>query len=303
MSDPTDVAERAEVAAAHAATRAGIRIVEPDDPGMLDAVSQLLDTVWGRGGARGTILAREALVAIAHAGGQVSAALADDALIGATVAFLGRQHDSGEVFLHSHVTGVRREAERGGVGRALKWHQRAWALRHGLHRVRWTFDPLVRRNAVLNLRVLGARAAAYERDVYGRMDDERNAGAPTDRLVVDWELTAARVEVAASGRTPEPDLAALRRAGAEVILEVADDGAPHLTPRDADRRLIQAPADIESLRRDDPAVAAAWGAAIREALGGSLDAGFRITGITREGWYVLGLDPGLQELTARQGDP
>jgi predicted GNAT superfamily acetyltransferase len=189
------------------------------------------------------------------------------------------------------------DAERRGVGRALKWHQRAWSLRRGITRVRWTFDPLVRRNAVLNLQVLGARANAYQQDVYGRMQDARNAGVPTDRLVVDWDLGAARVEVAAAGRTAEPDLAALRRAGAQAALTVADDGSPHLAATDAPRRLVQVPADIERLRHEDPDTAATWGAAIRVALGEAIDHGFRITGFTRDGWYVLGRDRGVQELS------
>lgn len=291
-----DVVQRALATAATAADLAAVRITELADPSSLSAASRLFDAVWGRDESAGNILAPEALVALSHAGGQVSGAWRGDELIGATAAFLGLAED-GEVYLHSHVTGVRSGAAGRGVGRALKWHQRAWCLRRGIGRVRWTFDPLIRRNAVLNLQLLGARATAYEEDLYGRMHDARNAGEPTDRLVVDWDLVAPRVEAAASGRAAAPDLSALERSGAHPVLREDDDGSPHLTPSDAPRRLVQVPSDIERLRADDPSLAAAWGAAVRVALGDALRAGSRITGVTRDGWYVLAAERGVHELT------
>ena len=43
----------------------------------------------------------------------------------------------------------------------------------------WTFDPLVRRNARLNLIKLGADVDGFEVDFYGNMDDGINSGDPT----------------------------------------------------------------------------------------------------------------------------
>jgi predicted GNAT superfamily acetyltransferase len=289
--------EAADTAAA-AAERAGVHVLPLHAPGAMRDVSRLLDEVWGRDPSAGTILAPEALSAIVHAGGQVSGAVRGERLVGATAAFLGR-HDGGEVFLHSHVTGVRGAGGQG-VGKALKWHQRAWALERDIGRVRWTFDPLVRRNAVLNLVVLGAQAVAYEHDVYGRMHDARNAGAPTDRLVVDWVLTAPRVLAAASGRAATPDVDALRRAGAEALLTVGEDDHPEVAEVAAPRQLVQVPADIERLRGQDPELAAAWATAVRSTLGERLGAGFRVSGCTRDGWYVLTADRGTEELAARR---
>jgi len=53
---------------------------------------------------------------------------------------------------------------------------------------RWTFDPLVARNAWLNLGKLGAVADRFERAFYGEMTDEINRGDRTDRLVIRWDL-------------------------------------------------------------------------------------------------------------------
>ncbi|MFA9444827.1 GNAT family N-acetyltransferase [Egicoccus sp. AB-alg6-2] len=290
--------EQALATAARAADLAGVQVVELHDHADMPAVSGLFDAVWGRAGDAGAIMAPEALTALAHAGAQVSGAYRDGALVGATAAFLGLA-DDGEVFLHSHVTGVVAGAAGRGVGRALKWHQRAWCLQRGIGRVRWTFDPLVRRNAVFNLVLLGARVVAYREDVYGRMQDARNAGAPTDRLVTDWDLTAPRVLAAAADRAAAPDVAAMHRAGAATLLRVDDDETPHLTPTDAPRVLVQVPADIEAIRQRDPDLGNAWAAAIRATLGHALQQGMRVSGCSRDGWYVLAADRSVTELAER----
>jgi predicted GNAT superfamily acetyltransferase len=291
--------QRATATATRAATAAGVALADLHDHAASIAVSGLFDEVWGRDPAAGPIMDPAALTALAHAGGQVSGAFRDRRLVGATAAFLGRS-PQGEVFLHSHVTGVVAGSEGRGVGRALKWHQRAWALERDITRVRWTFDPLIRRNAVFNLMVLGARAVEYSEDVYGRMRDARNAGAPSDRLVADWELSAPRVDAAADGRAAAPDLAALRRSGAEPVLTVTSSGGPALSPYDAPRRLVQIPADIEQVRSSDPELASRWAEAVRASLGGALHDGLRVTGITRDGWYVLAADRSVAELAGRR---
>jgi predicted GNAT superfamily acetyltransferase len=54
--------------------------------------------------------------------------------------------------------------------------------------VRWTYDPLLARNAHFNLQKLGAFADGFERDFYGEMDDQLNRGDRSDRFTVRWEL-------------------------------------------------------------------------------------------------------------------
>lgn len=290
----------ARTVAAAAAEGAGVTLTPARDHDDAVSVAALFDRVWGRTAGQGSLLAAETLTALRLAGNPVTLARrgADHVLVGASAGFLGRD-DDGTVFLHSDVTAVRTESAGAGVGRALKWEQRAWCLDRGLTEVRWTFDPLIRRNAVLNLVVLGARATAYAPDVYGTLPDARNAGQPTDRFVVRWELTAPRVLAAAAGRAAAPDPSALRRAGAQVVLAVDGDGAPSTAEPAAPRLLAQTPADIEVLRAQDPVRAAAWSAAARDVLGGALAAGWRVTGISRDGWYVLSADRGAADLRGR----
>ena len=288
--------QEAWTTAAAAADGAGVRISDVHDPATAARAAALFDRVWGRSDEAASILAPEALLAIAHAGGQVTVAQDDDEddIIGATAAFIGL--DDGVVLLHSHVTGVEAGNEGRGVARALKWYQRAWCLQRGISLVRWTFDPAIRRNAVINLIHLGAAVAGYEHDVYGSMPDARNASLPTDRLVVAWDLAAPRVRAAAAGRAATPDAEALRRTGAEATLDVAPDGSPAATPSDAPRRLVRIPEDIESLRAADIDTAAAWSMALREHLGDPIRAGFRVSGFTRDGRYVLTRDQRVAEL-------
>ena len=300
--DPELIATARHDAGAAAAT-AGVVCGEVADAAGFRAAAEVFDRVWGRAASAGGVLAIEALTALAHAGAQVTVARgedpADEEILGATAAWLGRDHDTGALHLHSHVTGVVAGAEGRGIGRALKWHQRAWALERGIGEVRWTFDPLIRRNAVLNLALLGAGVRAYHVDRYGPMPDARNQGLPTDRLEASWDLAAPRVRTAAAGRVATPDLAALRRAGAEELLAVGPDDTPLHTPTDAPRRLVQVPADVESLRARDPELARAWTAAIRASLGAAVIAGARVTGCTRDGWYVLAPPGGVRELAGR----
>jgi GNAT superfamily N-acetyltransferase len=108
-------------------------------------------------------------------------------MIGASVGFFAAPDDRS---LHSHITGIVGDHRGRGLGRLLKQHQREWALARGVHRITWTFDPLVARNASFNLRVLGARVGEYYVDHYGAMDDGVNRGDESDRIFAVWDLDA-----------------------------------------------------------------------------------------------------------------
>ena len=168
------------------------------------------------------------------------------------------------------------------VGFALKLHQRAWALEHGIETITWTFDPLVRRNAYFNLARLGARVDAYLVDFYGDMADGINAGQGSDRLLVRWPLRADDVAAAAAGRLAEPDLPGV------VLLEADDHGGPlpH-SPPPAGTLLCWVPPDIEELRRRNPPLARDWRREVRAAFTATLADGGRVVGIRRPGWYVI----------------
>lgn len=288
--------QEAGEAAAEAARAAGVAVRDVDDLEQLGRMSRLFDEVWGRASDAPSIMPPELLRAMSHAGNQVSAAFRDGEMLAATAALIGLHGD--ELHVHSHVTAVVSGAQSAGVGWAMKQHQRAWCLERGITTVRWTFDPLIRRNAVFNLGKLGARVATFVENLYGPMPDARNAGLPTDRVVASWELTERRVQLAATGRSVEPDLGALRTSGAEAVLSVGPDDGPerHDVPPGTRLVLAQIPSDIEGLRDQDRDRAQRWAQAFREAVGARILAGYRVTGVTRDGWYVLAHDDRVEEL-------
>jgi len=283
--DPAAVAEQA---ADRVAERAGVRLAELHDMAELRSAHELSARIWGSLPTNPPITA-ELGKAIGHAGGylsgawEVGSAGGPDRLVGVCVGFRGR-HAS----LHSHLCGVDRDARGRDIGHALKLHQRAWALAEGLTEVTWTFDPLVRRNAYFNLAKLGAVPQAYLLDFYGVMVDALNAGDEhSDRLLVSWPLTDARVVAAAAGNPLEVDVAALRADGATVALDADEHGRP--VPGDASAAvvLVRVPDDIAAVRAADPAAASAWRAATRQLFGHLFDAGGAVAGFHRDGWYVL----------------
>ena len=179
------------------------------------------------------------------------------------------------------------------VGFALKLDQRAWALEHGMSSVEWTFDPLVRRNAYFNCAKLGATPTAYLTDFYGAMHDRTNVGQGSDRLVATWMLLDQRVMGAARGDSPS-DLTAdlVRRSGTVVALDaVGDRPVPGPSPtRDTKTALVRIPEDIGAIRLLDPDLALQWRFHVRRALTALMSDGWSITGMTRDGCYVLHRD-------------
>jgi predicted GNAT superfamily acetyltransferase len=236
------------------------------------AASELLAGIW-----RPTDpMPYDMMRVLQHLGGYISGVFAGGTMVGACVAFPTRDGR-----LHSHLTGV--SARGKGAGFAIKRHQREWALAHGITAITWTFDPLVRRNARFNLAKLAARVEEYLPDFYGEMPDELNAGDPSDRLLISWDLDTPEVAAAAQGLPPaEP-------APAEVTaLTDGPDGRPvEARTGHAPRLAVGTPADIAALRAADPPLALDWRRAQRTALGGALAAGYRVTGFARSGHYLL----------------
>ena len=93
----------------------------------------------------------------------------------------------------SHMLAVRHDWGGQGVGRMLKEYQRLCLLEAGVGVAYWTFDPLVARNAHLNLNRLGASISEYVPMMYGETRSELHSGLGTDRFLVRWDLQSDRV--------------------------------------------------------------------------------------------------------------
>jgi chorismate synthase len=174
----------------------------------------------------------------------------------------------------SHLLGVKESARNHGVGRLLKERQRALLARQGIPEMCWTFDPLIARNAHLNLNLLGARVVRYVPDMYGTTESPLHHGLATDRLLVCCATTPARTE-----RPPVSDFAA-----APVLTPAptpGDDALEIGRARPATLR-IEVPSDFAELIARSPATAAAWHAALRRHFTWALDAGYEVTGLQRD---------------------
>jgi predicted GNAT superfamily acetyltransferase len=249
----------AEQDAGRAASAAGVTIRELTDGADQGHAIDLLSAIWKRTAGNPPV-PPELLRALSKAGNYVGGAFDGDRLVGAAIAF---HTDPGRHALYSHIAGISPAHVGRSVGFALKLHQRAWALARGIDVIEWTFDPLVARNAHFNLTKLGALPQEYLSNFYGAMADGVNSDDETDRLLIGWQLRDPRVAHRAGGASPAP---------VEVL------------PGDV---RIAVPADIERIRREDPADAQRWRILVREQLTELLDAGGRIIGFDRSEGYLV----------------
>ncbi len=288
--DP-DLLARATDLAARAAARGRVQVRALHTHDELEDARAIWDTVWPTvPGA--TEVTQNFLRAIEHSGGYIGGAFDGPRMVGSCLAIVGRSRGAAgwHTHLHSHVTAALPGFEDRGIGTSLKLHQRAWALDQGIDRIMWTFDPLVRRNARLNLVKLGGVGVEYLVDFYGAMDDPLNAGDASDRLLVQWDLASARVDTALMGAEPAMSAAQVRARGATELLVATDEG-PRLQPTSSAVVLVAVPDDIVDTRRIDPALAGRWRLQVRAALEPRVRAGGRVVGLTTDGSYVVEVGP------------
>jgi predicted GNAT superfamily acetyltransferase len=167
----------------------------------------------------------------------------------------------------SHMLAVREEYRDGGLGRRLKQFQKEAARALGVELICWTFDPLVARNAHLNLNHLGSTVSEYVPDMYGETGSGLHAFG-TDRFVVTWNVDGGTAPVA--GVPPSWRTAPLSVGGddAEVRIEI--------------------PQDVTALPNME---ARSWRARTRPAFVRLLGDGYRVAGFYRDEsdrcYYVL----------------
>jgi predicted GNAT superfamily acetyltransferase len=219
---------------------------------------------------------REMVVALADSGNAPYGAFDGEDLIGFVLGWAGVSAEDG-LHAHSHMLAALPDRRHAGVGFALKLAQRAQCLDQGIDVVRWTFDPLVARNAWFNLVKLGATADRFLPDFYGEMTDAVNRGDRSDRLLVRWDLHRE-----ATGPRP---------AAGQIVLGPEGDparpspGGPR--PPVGHPALVRIPREYQRLRADDPRLGDAWREAARAAFRACFDAGLIVTGFTEDSAYVL----------------
>lgn len=116
---------------------------------------------------------------------------------------------NGEIIGYSHMAAISPDFQNAGIGARLKWAQREKALAQGVRFIKWTFEPMLPRNAHFNLNRLGATVSSYAENYYGT-DYHVNFGHPakpigldSDRLFAYWQLDSERVKSFERGEIPE----------------------------------------------------------------------------------------------------
>lgn len=231
--------------------------------------------VWG--GDFDELVPPSVLKVLVEVSGLAAGAFAPDGtLVGFVVGFAGSRH--GRPAHWSHMLAVSPVSRDRGLGVALKAYQRRRLLEQGVGHAYWTYDPLVARNAHVNLNRLGARVERYVRDFYASQGSPLFSGIGTDRFVVEWPLADPAVERAMAGE-PAGFGAAARWAEAPVVGRPEDRDPP---PPTGPLVRLEIPADIHALKEADPVAGAAWRRASRAAFEACLAAGYRVVGFARQ---------------------
>ncbi len=282
----------------------GIAIRPLTDLNEVATVERLQKIIWHIGDLEVTPV--HALHAIQDNGGLLAGAFDGDEMVGFVLGIIGLTASAGQPIaerlkLYSMEAGVLPAYQSRGVGYQLKLFQRRFALDLGLDLITWTYDPLESRNGRFNIGKLGAICNRYRRNFHGQLSGI-NAGLTTDRFEVAWPIASQRVKKRlGEGKRPL------------TLTESLDDGAillnpvsfnqdglpvpPHDTPAPtSDALLVEIPADIQAVKRQDFALAQLWRQHTRQLFENLFKDGFVVADfvIGREGdgrrrsfyWFV-----------------
>lgn len=238
------------------------------------------------------------LKVVPRIGGVVAGAFdASGRLLGFVFGLTGLE--GGRIAHWSHMLAVHPAVRNHGIGRRLKEYQRETLLGLGVESVFWTFDPLVARNAHLNLTRLGAEVVDFYPDMYGRTGSILHTMG-TDRLVVVWRIGARRGrDASAVGDARSAEVAAAP------VVNRGPDGGPAVVGEALEGHpliRIEVPPDIEALRSSSESLALRWRDSIRQSFLRYLGDGYRVVGFYRgleDGrcHYALAFGPSIEGST------
>ena len=272
-----------------------IRILEsPED---MTSVEELQRAVWP--GSETDVVPAHMLITAMHNGGLVIGAFVEDKIIGFVFGFPGLEFtpDGPRPKHCSHMMGIHPDHRDSGIGFALKRAQWQMVRHQGLDHITWTYDPLLSRNAYLNIAKLGAVCNTYRRSEYGEMRDGLNAGLPSDRFQVDWWVNTRRVERRLSKRPRRPlKLDNFAKADLQPLYSLQSQSGnwprppEHFSPLEGKLALAEIPSDFSALKDADFPLARDWRFFSREVFETAFAAGFIVTDFVYDqsrSFYVL----------------
>ena len=218
-----------------------------------DSARKIFDITWSLDA--GTEITPNLLQAMIHSGSYLSGAFIENKIVGAAFAFPATNNG---LHLHSHMTAVLDEYRDKGVGYALKIDQWNWAKKNSYSKLSWTFDPLVRRNAKLNIVKLGVDISAYHPNFYGEMPDALNVGDESDRLMVSWSTDLDAPKARELIANPEPS---------DISIEI--------------------PEDIVAIRSKNQSESMKWRRQVREQFMVAFEKNGKVIGFSANNEYVV----------------
>ena len=249
-----------------------------ETPDSLQGIEELQQMIWP--GSRCDIVPIHMFLAVIHNGGLALGAYSKQHMIGMLFGFPGIFSINGEKKLKhcSHMLGVHPDWRNSGLGFALKVAQRQFVISQGISLITWTYDPLLSRNAFLNISKLGAVCNTYLRSAYGRMSDGLNTGLDSDRFQVDWWLNTCRVEYSLlEPQKIDKGLDVLLNGKAEIIAIASHLQPPEKLPKlEQPLLLIEIPYDFNSLKSRDLNLAKAWRQTSRELFEFTFASGYSV---------------------------
>ena len=225
------------------------------------------------------------LISSAHNGGVLLGAYDGPNLVGFVYGYLGMS--GAKLYLFSQRMGVLPNYQSLGIGMKLKLAQRDQMLRQGIDLIVWTYDPLLGKNASLNIEKLGGIVRHYARDIYGAVNNPLQVGLSTDRFLLEWELMSHRVRERIRSKTPRP-------IAEDWLVENRYDKVNYVSwegdlPRpiasdlemEDDVLLVQIPPDLNLIKKIDLNIARGWRESTRDIFETYFRRGYVITGFAR----------------------
>lgn len=248
-----------------------IRLIET--PEEMRLVEEVQRAVWPD--SEIDIVPLHMLITAVHNGGLVFGAFIEEKMVGFVFGFPGIETtpDGPRPKHCSHMMGIHPDHRDGGIGFALKRAQWQMARHQGLDHITWTYDPLMSRNAYVNIAKLGAVCCMYRQSEYGDMRDGLNVGLPSDRFQLDWWINTRRVERRLGKRSrPTLMLTHVARSGLHPFYSLlsSTDGPStqlrtnlprppeHVPPFDDRLLLAEIPGDFLALKSQDFGLARDW---------------------------------------------
>lgn len=241
---------------------------------------RLQQTYWGED--MSAIVPEHMLLSIARYGGHVHGAFDDGKMVGMLLGFLGADIDPAgsdnapeRLLIMSKRMVVLPEYRGRKIGERLKLAQRDYAIQHNIPLVTWTFDPLLSRNAYLNLRKLAGIGQEYKLNYFGSA-----AADPTlsgDRLVVNWWVQHPTTTEKLQAEKPPISQG-------RCINQVSLGEGGYLVPTtlmetlpEYDTLTVEIPREFVPLERNKPSLAQQWRDHVRQAFVKLLEGGYLAT--------------------------